>query len=101
LGLTTTIIGMSVNIISQLTGKIVSDLIGGGVGRGVGLVLFVGILVTGHFFNFIMSILGAFVHPARLILLEFFNRFYASGGEKFQPLGFTSDKVEIVRRATA
>ena len=53
-------------------------------------------ILLGHGFNFAMSILGSFVHPARLVLLEFFNRFYESGGRRFTPLGFASQRVEIV-----
>jgi V/A-type H+-transporting ATPase subunit I len=65
----------------------------------VGALLFVLMLVLGHAFNGLMSILGAFVHPARLILLEFFGRFYESGGRAFRPLGFRSERVEIVKSA--
>ncbi len=91
LGLTTTIIGMSINIIANLLKDV----------PYVGLILFVLMLVVGHIGNFVMSILGAFVHPARLVLLEFFNRFYTAGGERFQPLGFDSNRVEIVKERNA
>ena len=69
LSLTTTIIGMAFNIVASLfkTGTL------------IGLILFIITLVTGHMFNFVMSILGAFIHPARLIFLEFFGRFYEGG----------------------
>lgn len=98
LGLTTTIIGMSVNIIARL----VADMAAGWIGvEAIGVVVFAVLLVVGHIFNFVMSILGAFVHPARLVLLEFFNRFYSAGGERFQPLGFDSNKVEIVKERNA
>ncbi len=86
LGLTTTIIGMSFNIIADLCGSF------------GGLLLFVLVLIGGHAFNFVMSILGAFVHPARLILMEFFGRFYEAGGDEFVPLGLKPSRVELVER---
>ena len=70
LSLTTTIIGMAFNIVASLFKT----------GTFIGMILFIITLVTGHMFNFVMSILGAFIHPARLIFLEFFGRFYEGGG---------------------
>ena len=69
LSLTTTIIGMAFNIVASLFKT----------GTFIGIILFIITLVTGHMFNFVMSILGAFIHPARLIFLEFFGRFYEGG----------------------
>jgi len=80
LGLTTSIVAMSFNLI-------------GGMVKGfpyVGTLLFVLILVMGHLFNFGISVLGAFVHSMRLIFVEFFGRFYETGARPFQPLGFDS-----------
>lgn len=92
LGLTTTIIGMSVNILAGMVVKIPY-----GLGLALAAVFFLG----GHALNFVMSILGSFVHPARLVLLEFFNRFYESGGRAFRPLSFRSGRVEIVKGGDA
>jgi V/A-type H+-transporting ATPase subunit I len=89
LGLATSIIGLSVNVMAGMLREV----------PAVGALLFVLMLVLGHAFNGLMSILGAFVHPARLILLEFFGRFYESGGRAFRPLGFRSERVEIVKSA--
>jgi len=86
LGLTTGIIGMSINIMADLV-------------RGtpvVGTALFVGVLVLGHTFNFAVCILGAFVHSARLIFLEFFSRFYSADGVPFRPLSLSTGKVLVV-----
>ena len=85
LGLTTSIVGMSFNII----GGLVRDL------PWVGIVLFVLVLVVGHLFNFAVGILGAFVHPARLIFLEFFSRFYEGGGVRFRPLSLNSERLIV------
>ncbi|HHT9114232.1 MAG TPA: V-type ATP synthase subunit I [Candidatus Wunengus sp. YC65] len=85
LSLTTTIIGMAFNIVASLFKT----------GTFIGMVLFIITLVTGHMFNFVMSILGAFIHPARLIFLEFFGRFYEGGATKFQPYGFGNQRIVI------
>ena len=85
LGLTTFIIGMSFNIMAGLVQGV----------PWVGSVLFVAMLVLGHAFNFAVSILGAFVHPARLIFLEFFTRFYEGSGVRFRPLSPDSEQVVV------
>jgi V/A-type H+-transporting ATPase subunit I len=86
LGMTTTVIGMAFNIVAGFV-RIVPV---------AGWALFVLVVLFGHSFNFIMSILGSFVHPARLMFLEFFGRFYESGGTAFRPFGFRSNAVELV-----
>ena len=85
LGLTTQIVGISFNILANIASAIPL----------VGLLLFGLMLIVGHTFNFTMSMISAFVHPARLILLEFFNRFYEMGGKKYRPFGFHSERVEL------
>ena len=43
------------------------------------------IFVAGHTVSFFMNLLGAFVHPVRLQFVEFFSKFFKSGGESFKP----------------
>ncbi|MFH1422311.1 MAG: V-type ATP synthase subunit I, partial [Planctomycetota bacterium] len=88
LALTTGIIGMAFNIIAE----IVVDMI---PIRAFGIAIALLIVIGGHLFNFIMSIMSAFVHSARLIFLEFFGRFYETGGVAFAPFGFRSNSIEI------
>jgi len=75
LGLSTSIIGMVMNIVA----KIFADLI-----PGVGFILGILILVGGHAFNIGISSLGAFIHSARLQFVEFFPKFMEGGGLKFR-----------------
>lgn len=77
LGLTTAIVGMSFNIIANLAMSI----------PVAGVIFFIVIAVFGHVFNFFISILGGFVHSARLIFVEFFTKFYEGGAAPFAPLG--------------
>ncbi|OQB96168.1 MAG: V-type ATP synthase subunit I [Candidatus Hydrogenedentes bacterium ADurb.Bin101] len=64
----------------------------------VGLILFVVVLIIAHIFNFLISVLGAFVHSMRLIFVEFFGRFYATGSRPFEPLGFDSKSAILHRQ---
>ncbi|MBI5699299.1 V-type ATP synthase subunit I [Candidatus Saganbacteria bacterium] len=75
--MTTSIIGMVVNIIAMLTKDSIPIL---------GYVIMLLVLVIGHAFNLIVSVLGAFIHAARLQLVEFFGKFYEGGGREFRPL---------------
>jgi len=87
LGLTTSIVAMSFNMIAGLLRPI----------PYAGPVLFVLALLLGHLFNFSISVLGAFVHSMRLILVEFFGRFYEGGARPFTPLGFDSGTAILKR----
>ncbi|RZN42929.1 MAG: V-type ATP synthase subunit I [Methanophagales archaeon ANME-1-THS] len=49
------------------------------------LVLAVVIFIFGHTVNFGINILGSFVHGIRLHYVEFFTKFYESGGDTFAP----------------
>lgn len=86
IGLTTTIIAMSFNILANIVKS-------WGI---IGIFGFVIILIFGHTFNFLICIVGSFVHPARLIFLEFFGRFYEGSGVKFQPYGFRSKRIQLL-----
>ncbi len=87
LGLTTSIVAMSFNMIANLLKPI----------PYVGFIIFIVVLIIGHLFNFLISVMGAFVHSMRLILVEFFGRFYEGGGKPFEPLGFDSETAILVR----
>lgn len=44
------------------------------------------VFIIGHSFNMALNVVSAFVHSMRLHYVEFFERFYESGGEEFRPL---------------
>ncbi len=87
LALTTGIVAMSFNMIADML-RVVPY---------VGDLLFIAVLVLAHGFNFLISVLGAFIHAMRLVFVEFFGRFYDSGAREFAPLGFDSDSA-IMRK---
>jgi V/A-type H+/Na+-transporting ATPase subunit I len=61
----------------------------------VGPVMIIIVLIIGHSLNFLLSILGAFVHPVRLVFYEFYGRFYSNGGEEFKPFSCPNINVFI------
>jgi V/A-type H+-transporting ATPase subunit I len=38
--------------------------------------------------NFILQVLGGFIHSLRLQYVEFFGKFYVGGGESFKPFTY-------------
>jgi len=61
-----------------------------------GLVLVV-IFIFGHAVSFLMSLLGAFVHPVRLQFVEFFSKFFKSGGSSFKPFKIETRYINLVK----
>lgn len=90
LGLTTGIVAMCFNMIAGMTRSI----------PVVGIVLFLAVLILGHLLNFILSILGGFVHSARLTFVEFFGRFYQGGAPRFAPLGAWRGRIRVTDAET-
>jgi len=90
LGLTTAIVGMCFNLI----GSMAMDL------PYVGVVAGIVVIILGHTMNFLISILGAFVHSARLIFVEFFGKFYQGDAIGFAPIGTWSGRIRVVDSTT-
>jgi V/A-type H+-transporting ATPase subunit I len=61
----------------------------------LGIVLAIIIFLFGHLFNFVINAMGSFVHGLRLHYVEFFTKFYQSGGTEFAPLEIKFDTIEI------
>lgn len=83
--MTTSIIGMVINLIAGLTAGI----------PFVGYLIMAAILIFGHIFNLVISVLSAFIHSARLQLVEFFSKFYSGSGREFKPFGYETKYVMI------
>lgn len=75
LGLSGAVIANVMNLLGTLAGP-----------TPVGIILFVFMLTIGTALNMAISLLGAFVHSARLQYIEFFGKFYEEGGQPFAPL---------------
>lgn len=78
LGLATGVVGFAMNLTAGIFAEMMPHPI-----LGVGVAVFV--VLLGHFLNFSLSLLGAFIHSGRLQFIEFFGKFYEGGGTKFVP----------------
>lgn len=86
LGLATSVIAMVVNTLCQTALGI----------PWVGWLFAALIFVGGHLFNLGISFLGGFVHSMRLQFVEFFSKFFKSGGKPFKPFELESKYVEFI-----
>ncbi len=86
LGLSTGVIGMVINNLTQTAFRI----------PVAGWVLAPLIFVGGHLFNLGIGFLGGFVHSMRLQFVEYFTKFYKGGGRPFKPLRLENKYVEFV-----
>ena len=85
LGLCTTGIAMTVNVLSDMLYA----------SSSIGILFAIVVFVVGHLFNFVINAMGSFVHGLRLHYVELFTKFYESGGTEFSPLEMRLRKVEI------
>jgi len=76
LGLATSVIATVVNTIAGMAGEIPI----------LGPIAIVCILILGHIGNLLINALSGFIHTSRLQFVEFFTKFYESGGQRFDPL---------------
>lgn len=86
-------LGLATGVIAQVVNTM-GSLLGGGI---VGGILFVVVFIVGHVYNMAINSLGSFVHSSRLQYVEFFGKFYESGGEEFEPFDQNTKYVEIAR----
>jgi V/A-type H+-transporting ATPase subunit I len=77
--------GLSSAVIASVFNTMGTMMGGGPLGALLLLVLF----IIGHVFNIVISSFGSYVHTARLQYVEFFGKFFESGGRPFQPFELT------------
>ncbi len=93
LGVATGLIAMSINTFAMVLGGVLPGLFG--LPKVVGLVVAALIIIVGQPFSLVINSLSAFVHSARLQYVEFFTKFYESGGERFKPFAKESIFYEV------
>ena len=86
-------LGLATGVISSVMNTL-GSLLGGGIG---GAILMIVVFVVGHTYNIAINSLGSFVHSCRLQYVEFFGKFYESGGEAFQPFAENTKYIQILR----
>lgn len=74
-------LGLATGVIAGVFNKI-GSMFGSGI---VGIILFIVVFLIGHTLNFLINVLGAYVHANRLQYVEFYSKFYNGGGRGFEP----------------
>jgi len=87
LGLVTAVLAMVINYLAAMTGGI----------PVVGIVIMAIVFIFGHTLDFLINLLGAFVHTARLQYVEYFSKFFEGGGRTFKPFARTEKYVSLVK----
>ena len=87
LGLATGVIAMVINTVAQMLMQ----------AGPIGAIVAVLVLLGGHYFNIVINVLGAFVHSSRLQYIEFFGKFYETGGRAFLPLAFRTKYTNVTK----
>ncbi len=82
---------MALMLAGSVIAKVFNDL---GVITGNAFA-FLLISLAGNTLNFLLNLLGCFVHTLRLQCLEFFGKFYMDGGRAFKPLNNDTTYVDI------
>ena len=96
----------------MLSGAVIAEIVSGyaltGYNGSTGMIvsgnagliaLGVVLLLLGHLLNLALSLLGAYIHDARLQYVEFYGRFFEGEGELFAPLGSKHSHIFIVPKA--
>ncbi len=61
----------------------------------VGFILAALVFIIGHFFNMLISGMGAFIHSTRLQYVEYFTKFYEGGGTPFKPFKIITKYIKV------
>lgn len=84
-------LGLSTGVIGSVFNKL-GSLGGSGIFSAI---IFIVIFLVGHTLNIALCSLGAYVHSSRLQFIEFFSKFYESGGRAFAALGIEEKYTDI------
>ena len=85
LALATSLMAVSFNLISFLLKDI----------KIIGPILVIVLLIFTNIFNLLLSVLGAFIHPVRLMFFEFFGRFFQEGGQEYKPFSYQFKNIIV------
>lgn len=88
-------LGLATGVIASVINNM-GALLSGSI---VGTVAMVVILIGGNIFNLAINTLGAYVHSSRLQYIEFFGKFYESGGVAYRPAFMETKYVDIVKES--
>lgn len=86
-------LGLATGVIASVINNM-GALLSGSI---IGTIAMVVILIGGNIFNLAINTLGAYVHSSRLQYIEFFGKFYESGGVAYRPAFMETKYVDIVK----
>lgn len=90
LGLATSALSFSINLIANFIGDLLPSFLG--------IIVTMIILFLGHALNMTIGIMGAFIHSARLQFVEFFSKFLIGSGRTFKPFFQQERNIILLRR---
>ena len=90
LGIATGVIGQVFNMLCSMLTNASNPVM-----KVVGAIGCIILVIVLHTFNVAINALGAFVHCARLQYVEFYGKFYESGGKEFSPLSYKTKHVRV------
>jgi V/A-type H+-transporting ATPase subunit I len=61
----------------------------------IGIIIAALVFILGHFFNMVISGMGAFIHSTRLQYVEYFTKFYEGGGTPFRPFKVVTKYIKV------
>ncbi len=89
LGLATGIIAGVVGTLANLAGSGLVEK--GGAWIVIGYIIMIVIFVAGNIFNIALNVLGTYINVGRLHFVEFFSKFFQSGGRPLQEVSRSQD----------
>lgn len=100
LGLVTGVMAVTINLIAVQFSQIIPSVIPfldkiSFIKILISAIVLITIFVFGHAVSLLMNLLGAFVHPVRLQFVEFFSKFFKSGGSAFRPFKIETKYINI------
>lgn len=84
-------LGLATGVIAQVINQM-GSMLGSGI---IGIIFFIIVFLIGTALNMAINILGAYVHTNRLQYVEFFGKFYETGGRPFEPFTKRTKYVDI------
>jgi len=85
-------LGLATGVIATVVNTM-GSLMGGGILSAIVLIV---VFIFGHALNMAINALGAYVHTSRLQYVEFFGKFYESGGKPFLPLCANTKYIAVL-----
>jgi V/A-type H+-transporting ATPase subunit I len=82
-----------INTLASLAGSGLVER--GGIYFILGYLIMIVIFVFGHAFNILLNIVGSYINVGRLHFVEFFSKFYESGGSELQPLAPSQEHIIV------